>query len=353
MLANWGVFTRRHPATVKRRVRKGIPDSLRGIVWPVLAGGDELARRHPSMYRRLLMAAPREDDFAVIRNDLFRTFPRHEQFKEEGGPGQLALMRVLRAYAAYDTEVGYCQGMAFVAALLITYMPEEIAFWTLVAVLRRRGLRGHYLPQFPLYLEHVAVLMGLLAKHEPAIYRLFEAESIGFTMFGMQWLLTLFAHSFPFEFVVRVVDVVCLEGHKALLRVVVAVLRLLRQRLLDTPGHALLKALRTLPAKLNADEVMSKAMAISVTSEEVMKLRSAFRTSTEGRVARRECGRKVAARKAAAAARGRIAAEQAAEAGDEATAAAWRETATAFDRDAGLDDPEAVFWADSATSCLG
>ncbi len=59
-----------------------------------------------------------------------------------GGSGQLALFQVLKAYAAWDPEVGYCQGMAFVVGVLLLYMDEVSAFWVLVAVM---GSGGHLL----------------------------------------------------------------------------------------------------------------------------------------------------------------------------------------------------------------
>jgi hypothetical protein len=46
--------------------------------------------------------------------------------------GQAALRRVLRAYSYYDPEVGYCQGMNFIAGMFLTQMNEEEAFWLLV-----------------------------------------------------------------------------------------------------------------------------------------------------------------------------------------------------------------------------
>ena len=46
--------------------------------------------------------------------------------------GQAALRRVLRAYSYYDPEVGYCQGMNFIAGMFLTLMTEEEAFWLLV-----------------------------------------------------------------------------------------------------------------------------------------------------------------------------------------------------------------------------
>jgi hypothetical protein len=42
--------------------------------------------------------------------------------------GQAALRRVLRAYS----DVGYCQGMNFIAGMFLTFMTEEEAFWLLV-----------------------------------------------------------------------------------------------------------------------------------------------------------------------------------------------------------------------------
>lgn len=56
-----------------------------------------------------------------------------------------SLERVLRAYAAFDEEVNYCQGMNFLAALLLLWLPsEEDAFGALVLVMKDRGLRELY-----------------------------------------------------------------------------------------------------------------------------------------------------------------------------------------------------------------
>lgn len=43
--------------------------------------------------------------------------------------GQHALRNLMQWYAVLDPEVGYCQGMGFIAALLLTYLIEEHAFY--------------------------------------------------------------------------------------------------------------------------------------------------------------------------------------------------------------------------------
>ena len=44
-------------------------------------------------------------------------------FSERDGAGQLSLLRLLLAYASAHADVGYCQGMAFVVAVLLTCVP--------------------------------------------------------------------------------------------------------------------------------------------------------------------------------------------------------------------------------------
>ena len=49
-----------------------------------------------------------------IEKDLGRTYPRNPFFKGET-PGIQKLRRILTAYASYEPEVDYVQGMNFIA----------------------------------------------------------------------------------------------------------------------------------------------------------------------------------------------------------------------------------------------
>ena len=50
---------------------------------------------------------------------------------------------MLAAYSMYNMEVGYCQGMSEIAALLLMYMNEEDAFWALSALLSNKRHAKH------------------------------------------------------------------------------------------------------------------------------------------------------------------------------------------------------------------
>ena len=109
-LSDWKEFVRSKPEVVQRRVRKGIPDSLRGYSWQVLSGGRELRLRNAGVYEQLIFFETSAADLDIMK-DISRTFPTHVYYQQRNGPGQRSLYNVLKAYSIYDRDVGYVQGM--------------------------------------------------------------------------------------------------------------------------------------------------------------------------------------------------------------------------------------------------
>ena len=80
---------------------------------------------------------------AKITKDLTRTFPGNEEFKKTVESGENRLYNVLKAISAYDPETGYCQGMNFIAGMILKMIPDqEDAFWCLVFVMYVRDWRS-------------------------------------------------------------------------------------------------------------------------------------------------------------------------------------------------------------------
>lgn len=59
-----------------------------------------------------------------IKKDIDRTFHEHIFFHLK--EGQKSLERVLKALSLVFKDVGYCQGMNFVAAILVMHCNEEV-----------------------------------------------------------------------------------------------------------------------------------------------------------------------------------------------------------------------------------
>jgi hypothetical protein len=85
-------------------VRKKMPREFRAELWIHLLGSASLRQKNPGVYASLLKF-PSEQCSRILR-DVARTFPTEPVFAENGA-GQLALLNVLRAYAVFDSELGY------------------------------------------------------------------------------------------------------------------------------------------------------------------------------------------------------------------------------------------------------
>lgn len=48
--SDWKHYVRRKPHVVKRRIRKGIPDCLRGLVWQLISGSRDLLLMNAGVY---------------------------------------------------------------------------------------------------------------------------------------------------------------------------------------------------------------------------------------------------------------------------------------------------------------
>ncbi|CAF4268820.1 unnamed protein product, partial [Rotaria sp. Silwood2] len=207
ILSKWRKNYSERPRGLQALVRRGIPEALRGEVWQLLAGsvGDE--NEMINTYRLLLTKESASE--RVILNDLNRTFPAHEYFKEAGGIGQEALYKLSRAYSVRDEEVGYCQGLSFVVATLLIHMPEEQAFMLLCKLMEdpKYLLREMYKANFENLQVRFHQLTCLIQDNLPDLYAHFDDLKVECHMYASQWFLTLFTAKFPLYLVFRIMDI--------------------------------------------------------------------------------------------------------------------------------------------------
>jgi len=187
--------------------------------------------------------------------------------------GQASLRRVLRAYSIYDVDVGYCQGMNFIAAMFITYVSEEEAFWLLVAIMkdspcRMRGLFGEGMSEAH---QVLFVAQKLITQFLPRLSRHFAAENVDITMFATQWLLTMYTSSFPFDIVTRVWDCYLVEGWKVAYRVMLALLEGCSAELLKLRFEDILGYLKDLPHRVKPDELLEATFKIPLRKKHITK----------------------------------------------------------------------------------
>ncbi|XP_039704723.1 TBC1 domain family member 1 isoform X5 [Pteropus medius] len=210
-------------------VGQGVPRHHRGEIWKFLAEQYHLKHQFPSKhqpkdtpYKELLKQLTSQQHAILI--DLGRTFPTHPYFSAQLGAGQLSLYNILKAYSLLDQEVGYCQGLSFVAGILLLHMGEEEAFHMLKFLMFDRGLRKQYRPDMIILQIQMYQLSRLLHDYHRDLYNHLEEHEIGPSLYAAPWFLTVFASQFPLGFVARVFDMIFLQGSEVIFKVALSLL---------------------------------------------------------------------------------------------------------------------------------
>jgi TBC1 domain-containing protein 4 len=148
--------------------------------------------------------------------------------------GQLSLFNLLKAYSLLDRQVGYCQGLSFVAGILLLHVDsEDEAFELMRHLMFNFGLRKQYLPSMDALHLQLYQMTRLLRDYELEIFDHFDKHDISPSLYAAPWFLTLFASQFPLGFVARLLDLIYLIGIEAIFRVSLTLLAYHRSSILE------------------------------------------------------------------------------------------------------------------------
>eukprot|EP00923_Selenidium_pygospionis_P001045 GHVN01001581.1.p1 GENE.GHVN01001581.1~~GHVN01001581.1.p1 ORF type:complete len:692 (-),score=54.08 GHVN01001581.1:1258-3333(-) len=130
-----------------------------------------------------------------------------------------SLRMVLEAYAVFRPDIGYVQGMAYIAAMLLLYMDEYSAFVALNNMLLRRSLAAFYSFDLNTLEVFFRTFDALFIDKMPSLFQKLCQDGLKSDIFLVEWMYTLFTRSLPFELVTRIWDNFVIEGEVALFQV--------------------------------------------------------------------------------------------------------------------------------------
>lgn len=209
-----------------------VPSNLRRQLWPILLDTATFRANKPNLYATLCRGVEQSllpDDIEhTIEADVTRTMPLHSLFWSGGAQvGVQSLRSILRAYARYVPDVGYCQGMSSIAAVLImNAADEEEAFLMMVQFMSRFQYKKVFAPGFPLMMHWISELKPLVTHYMSELNAHMERENVNLELYADKWLITALSHNFPHRYLLRIWDLMFLGGSpKIILKACLAVLK--------------------------------------------------------------------------------------------------------------------------------
>ncbi|XP_034081841.1 USP6 N-terminal-like protein isoform X2 [Gymnodraco acuticeps] len=250
MLKSWDKY--KNSEKLGRRVYKGIPLQLRGQVWGLLLDVPKIKEEKKDFYEKLKARARGvSPDIRQIDLDVNRTYRDHIMFMHRYDVKQQALFHVLTAYSMYNTEVGYCQGMSQITALLLIYMNEEDAFWALVKLLSgpKHSMHGFFIPGFPKLMRFQEHHDRILKKMMPKLKQHLDTQEVLTSLYTMKWFFQCFLDRTPFTLTLRIWDIYILEGERVLPTMSYTILKLHKKHLLKLSMEELVEFLQVTLSK--------------------------------------------------------------------------------------------------------
>ncbi|XP_044924900.1 TBC1 domain family member 12 isoform X1 [Mustela putorius furo] len=281
ILPNWEIM--RSTRRVRELWWQGLPPSVRGKVWS-LAVGNEL-NITPELYEIFLSrakerwksfsetnsendaegvsVADREASLELIKLDISRTFPSLYIF-QKGGPYHDVLHSILGAYTCYRPDVGYVQGMSFIAAVLILNLEEADAFIAFANLLNKPCQLAFFRVDHNMMLKYFATFEVFFEENLSKLFLHFKSYSLTPDIYLIDWIFTLYSKSLPLDLACRVWDVFCRDGEEFLFRTGLGILRLYEDILLQMDFIHIAQFLTKLPEDITSEKLFSCIAAIQM-----------------------------------------------------------------------------------------
>lgn len=269
--------------------RGDVPQKLRAEVWLTFSGANERIEKHPAVYEQLCeRVASHHEKRAVgapataaagsseageagsssahaaaggadaanrvleqVEKDLRRTDIGTEGVRLD------AMRRVLCAYAAFNPEVGYVQGMNFIVVALLALLDERQSFWMLVLVVQdwlpdhfTRAMVGNHID--------CRVLSRLTAENLPQLTERLRQLDVTVQLLTTRWFLCLWSSVLPGPTLMRLWDFLFVLGPSSTMQAALACMHMIEPSVLVTRdiGEALSgvkRVLRTADAETLLD----------------------------------------------------------------------------------------------------
>jgi len=179
-----------------------------------------------------------------INKDVIRSLtPLNEENKKTLG-------NILRVYAFCHPNIGYCQGMGFIAEfLLVLFRNEAVAYAFMDTLIEKYNMTHLFTDEIPLVKKLLYQMDRLIYLHYPNFMVNLLNEGLNSALFASAWFISIFTHILRAEDndgLLAIWDCFLLYGWKVIFRVGIFTIKNLNKTMIEAPTVDLIQMLSKL-----------------------------------------------------------------------------------------------------------
>ena len=194
----------------------------------------------------------KEKSINLIDLDIERTFSSLGVFKNESQLGN-NLREILRIFVVARPDIGYVQGLSYIAGTLLMQMDKFLSFVCFMNII----LSPNILPFYRLDEINIKKRLDLFSEifklNLPKLFLHFQENEVFPEHYLLEWFMTLFTRNLNIELALRIWDIYMIEGIFALYKSSIVIFILDEKKLMNMDFVEIMNFLKNLD-KNNYDE---------------------------------------------------------------------------------------------------
>ena len=196
----------------------------------------------------------KEKSIIIIELDIERTFPYLGLFKGNS-PMAEDLREILRVFVISRPDIGYIQGLSFIAGILLLNMDKFKAFISLMNLILNPIMLPFYKMDNELIQQRLQLFKQVFYFNLPELCGYFDELGMLPENYFLTWNMTLFTHDVNLELANRIWDVFMIEGVKAIYSAAVVFLSHFEEKLMNMDFVEIMSCIGSINT-INFDEDM-------------------------------------------------------------------------------------------------
>ena len=212
----------------------------------------------------------REKSINEIDLDIVRTFQSFGIFNKNS-PLYENLREILRIFVVTRPDIGYVQGLSYIAGILLTQMDKFQAFTCFCNIILSPNIFTFYKLDGIGIKKRLDLFNEILKNNIINIYELFNKNDILPEHYLLEWIMTLYTRTFNIEIILRIWDVYMIEGFKALYKVAVVIIIILEKDLTNLDFSGIMNKLKEIKNLKIEENVFLETMKKVKFNDNIMK----------------------------------------------------------------------------------